>query len=1029
MKNNGDDDEDEENRSEASAGDELDQYLAEMVKVLREHRQDLAERLSQAAQEERGLEVALERLKQWDSRREFVDKTARLKDRTPLGVVVPPVVGADSCFAVQTAAGERIRINQPLLLYDPDSDLLASGFVDSFAMRTKEQVEKRELKFKVRVYRAHGTRLVDQEPVEDYLGLGALVFSARPEEVPEIYGVPSEGPCVGFLSQNNEPIRTQYGGIPFRLSPEFFESHTCISGITGAGKSVALKNLLKATVKWAIDRDLHGHQFDVNCIVFDVQGDLVQIMRRAPPERIVPEASNQFAELGLDFKGLGDFLDETECAFLRPHYYESPRGFPYLMPWRPFSLDSSRIRTGEDLCYFMPELTKRGAELVRTLHAMFVENFESEVPEGQSPFRLDLFYAFFRGGLHDKGGTWALPLSGEEVSQSAPVVNAVHARLKALRKAGVFDRGDPFDVGDVLSKRLAFVYFPKLKGYNTLRTMVLFQLLSEIVEYKKNPPSDAPEEVKRRKTIIFVDEAHQLLPSSQGAGVDSAFASFVDEKFAEIAQEGRKYDVFLVVASQALKYLNPRVIDQCNNRFFLQQSQADSTIVRKFFERGADAKRLFRLKQGVGVLVAGHQAREIVEVKFLVPGYLHEKPPVAASMFAGEIERKRRVEEERQAMVRATSATGDAGDDAGALYRSWVERLESSLEQAVEKDADRRRELEERLSQLVDRLTGNVRWVSRVDGRSTSEMSVEEVARHVERVVKLAKLEGKHLRDVVVGLAVAIKDEKTIGVKLVGPPGEGKTVLATRLVEYFCPGGVQRVLPCSEETLEEDLFFGVNPRSLADPEAEPYKFGVFSNVPFYPTWVVLDEANRVPERIYGGPALAALSERKIALPNGVVYKAPPDWKVFFTLNPLDLGLFRFPAALENRCASVVVPYAGDDAARKVAARVLPEGSERVVDALVMLRRETIACSPLEKAFKGEYASIDAGYSVELHGMSTRVLERVASQYAHYLALLSDQRRAFVAACLAAEESVLVDKTGEEREQFRAMVDAVSELLV
>jgi hypothetical protein len=70
------------------------------------------------------------------------------------------------------------------------------------------------------------------------------------------------------------------------------------------------------------------------------------------------------------------------------------------------------------------------------------------------------------------------------------------------------------------------------------------------------------EEDSRVPTFIVVDEAHNLIPVDPRARAEAA----IREQFRTIVAEGRKYGLFLILASQRPDKLDPLVLSECENK-------------------------------------------------------------------------------------------------------------------------------------------------------------------------------------------------------------------------------------------------------------------------------------------------------------------------------------------------------------------------------------------------------------------------------------------------------------------------------
>jgi hypothetical protein len=117
-----------------------------------------------------------------------------------------------------------------------------------------------------------------------------------------------------------------------------------------------------------------------------------------------------------------------------------------------------------------------------------------------------------------------------------------------------------------------------------------------------------PEKDERVPTFVVVDEAHNLMP----AMTTSRTTMRVREQFRRIAAEGRKFGLFLIIASQRPDKLDPYVVSECDNKAVMQlDSNSILADVKKRLgldEFGAISKCL---SFGPGrVIIAGHWSPE-----------------------------------------------------------------------------------------------------------------------------------------------------------------------------------------------------------------------------------------------------------------------------------------------------------------------------------------------------------------------------------------------------------------------------------
>lgn len=119
---------------------------------------------------------------------------------------------------------------------------------------------------------------------------------------------------------------------------------------------------------------------------------------------------------------------------------------------------------------------------------------------------------------------------------------------------------------------------------------------------------------RRQPVMIVIDEAHNVCPRSPS----SSLAALTNDLVTLIAGEGRKFGLYLLLASQRPDKINPNVLSQCENLVLMRMnSESDLEHVQSVFSHVprsllAQASR-FRLGQA---LVAGRIVQHATLLKF-----------------------------------------------------------------------------------------------------------------------------------------------------------------------------------------------------------------------------------------------------------------------------------------------------------------------------------------------------------------------------------------------------------------------------
>ncbi|MHA1684082.1 MAG: ATP-binding protein [Promethearchaeota archaeon] len=571
----------------------------------------------------------LRKLKKWMMAEKKDAKRKLFINREPLGTVTAPILNIGSCNALKNGENkERPRIHQIVLVYDNYHDEIYSGIIRSLKVIPKKKSELKEGEpptefiFGIQMLSKHEANLSIRQHIDTIISEDSFVFTATPGEIKHIYGIPVDGLILGVCSHNGDMITTDEGKLYYKLDTELLKTHLYIGGLTGQGKTILLKNII-----YQLATREKGPS--INSIVFDLQGDLVQVMEAMRAELIPDKFKHLYEELELKFQGVGGLFDAGDVLFLKPFYVKA-KGFLKKFPWRNFGFRSYRVKTGEELANFLPGLTSKGRATLVALYSLFMERLQS--------FHFETFYQWLLKSREEtkKGYKWTLPGTNEYIEAAGATGDAMIREISKFRTLNVFDTVEEIDTLDMLEKKLVFIYFPNIEGYSVLRSIFLMTILKDIYEKKV---TDYDEIEASTNNLIVIDEAHELLPSrSRISHLSSEFYTFIEKEFHKIAKEGRKYGISLVVATQLVSELNEVVEQNAQTKIFFELSPRDVKIIKP----DKDVKSfLGTLKRGQAIVYSRDnlEISKATEIRVIPPVFLHCEPGKAYHHFKEEIEK------------------------------------------------------------------------------------------------------------------------------------------------------------------------------------------------------------------------------------------------------------------------------------------------------------------------------------------------------------------------------------------------------
>ncbi|WP_149452782.1 ATP-binding protein [Pasteuria penetrans] len=385
-------------------------------------------------------------------------------------------------------------------------------------------------------------------------------------------------------------------GVPFIFDARTLSQypHVGIFGGSGSGKSFATKVMLEEFMKLSIP-----------CVVLDPHFEMIFLGEEGVPMTGSISDSSMYAtqcrhwiagkDVGVDFTSL--------CAGDLSQLLQAAGG--------SFS---------EAMVHVVQALHRRGDSL--TSFSDRLANLVQALEEGRQGLERSLGSSdpMEAARARDLYALWqqhsSLPLAS---------IHGVHWRLRRLERAGLFQSG----VGPIV-EGLEQCQMVVLQGSSWL-LQVFAAYLSGMLYKKRRDYRDAPGEKPFFPPFVIVtDEAHRFAPKGWESPSKSTFR--------EIAQEGRKYGVFLVLATQRPTLLDETITAQLNTKFIFRTVRGSdiATLREETDLTTEEARRLPYLRSG-DAFVSSAVLGRTVSIRIRCA---HTQSPHATDPFAELRERK-----------------------------------------------------------------------------------------------------------------------------------------------------------------------------------------------------------------------------------------------------------------------------------------------------------------------------------------------------------------------------------------------------
>lgn len=368
--------------------------------------------------------------------------------------------------------------------------------------------------------------------VESYPTMDIVVEYIRGAELSRLLGGASDGSfCIGTY--------TECGADAYIDGNRFFQRHSCVVGNTGAGKSETVARILQEAA------GLPG----ANMVLFDIHGEYGHLPY---VDNIKFSSGSEGTDFPIWMFGFRDMVSNilkvkeesatVTMAALRKSY---ARICPEGNEGKPVYFDYMGL---------VAEMAKLNTE---------------EVPTGD----------VYKSG--EKAGMYKM-VKGELNGKLSAVVNTLSAKLHDRRYSFLFrERGQEY-LREFAGRVLGGGKPVKNIDLSDIPHDVAIPIIGAITKLVYEIQKEAGR--ADRPIVIVCDEAHVYIPDNLQL---AASEKRMVEVFENIAKEGRKFGVTLLVASQRPSELNKTIMAQCANFIVMKlNNEADKTMIKGMLPDG-----------------------------------------------------------------------------------------------------------------------------------------------------------------------------------------------------------------------------------------------------------------------------------------------------------------------------------------------------------------------------------------------------------------------------------------------------------
>jgi DNA helicase HerA-like ATPase len=298
-----------------------------------------------------------------------------------------------------------------------------------------------------------------------------------------------------------------------------FDRHTFLCGQSGSGKTFALGAILERLLL----------ETDLRIVIIDPNSDFVRLGEVRPFEQAT--------------RGFGATLDASGYAELRERYLAATAGLRVLRPARRGTnpANALRVRFGD----LMPAVQGMVLQLDPLTDREEFNTFSRIVERfGEQPYSLADLHAVVTADLSAEARRLALRIGNLGVADWDVWADAGEPLLAGITKDDW--RALVFDIGGFARP--------------VEKSLVAMGLLNYLWHRRE----------ERRPVLVVIDEAHNVCPQEPADRLQAA----ATERAIQIAGEGRKFGIYLLLSTQRPQKLHTNVLSQSDNLVLMRMNSA-----------------------------------------------------------------------------------------------------------------------------------------------------------------------------------------------------------------------------------------------------------------------------------------------------------------------------------------------------------------------------------------------------------------------------------------------------------------------